>query len=151
MSRMIYGYAKITRVHRVIDGDTLIASLDNKIRNPKRPDTAFLRIVTHQISVRLSGIDAPELNDTDQRQAELANLAKAALEQAVKEGERFELQRIQRDKYFRLNAILMIDDVCINEWLLDCGLAKRYGNLFAVKPRSVFIPSEVDPPDQPDD
>ena len=91
-----YGQAAAV-VIRVCDGDTVVVDI------PEYPP-----IIGKAIRVRLAGVNAPELRDPDpdvRRAAEGARQAMAAL---LPPGTAVTLTRLARDKYFRLNAVVLV-------------------------------------------
>lgn len=108
----IVGVAKINRVY---DGDTFFANLYNL------PD-----IFGKDIGIRLVGIDTPELNSTDSCNRAQAKAARAYLEQKLKAACRIELRNLSRDKYFRVDAVIYVDGVNINQEMVTKGYAKAY-------------------------
>ncbi len=91
-----FGQAQAVVV-RVCDGDTVVVDI------PEYPP-----IIGKAIRVRLAGVNAPELRDPDpdvRRAAEEARQAMAAL---LPPGTAVTLTRLARDKYFRLNAVVLV-------------------------------------------
>jgi endonuclease YncB( thermonuclease family) len=78
------------------------------------------------IGVRLSGIDTPELKDKDPVVKAWALAAKARLEYYVKDARRVTLVDEKRDKYFRINARLLVDGRDVGELLIKEKYAKPY-------------------------
>jgi len=106
---------KNVSLNRVIDGDTINVDIAD-----------FPDIIGKDISVRLSGIDAAEMNDKRKEIKEIAIEAKREIERLCTDAE-IELVNVERDKYFRLLADVKCNGISINEYLLDRGLVKRYG------------------------
>lgn len=110
-----YGKANVRSVTAVLDGDTFQVNIRN-----------WPPIVGERISVRITGIDAPELNGRCPKERYLAKLAKKRLSDELKKAKRIELKRVKRDKYFRLNAEVYADEQNIADILVKANLAKRY-------------------------
>ena len=110
-----YGRTIISKVNRVYDGDTL--NVDIKDWPP---------IVGKSMPIRINKIDTPEMNTKNPALKSLAVKARDFLRSHISEGKIIELRNIQRDKYFRLDADLYIDDIDIAQELLKQGLAKPY-------------------------
>lgn len=96
----------VTRVKRVIDGDTILLANGEK--------------------VRYIGIDTPEINHSTKGAEPFGLEAKEANEQLV-EGKRvrleFDVER--RDRYGRLLAYVFLEDgTFVNGWLVEHGLAR---------------------------
>lgn len=108
-------------VTSVYDGDTLT------IQVPYAPD-----VFGKDLSVRIIGIDTPEMRSgcetKEQRDHEKA-LAIKARDQVVEMlaiGKRVTLTELDRDKYFRLLAVVKIDGVSVGDALIGSGLAVPY-------------------------
>lgn len=110
-----YGTLKVERVISVYDGDTFKADLKNV--HP---------IIGKSVSIRLAGIDTPELRDKRYRVRAMAYNAKYFLGQRLRIGSNIELRNVQRGKYFRIVGDLYIDNVHINKRMIERGYAKRY-------------------------
>lgn len=93
-----YGSARAVVV-RVCDGDTVVVDI------PGYPD-----IIGKQIRVRLAGVDAPELRSRDPGQRRAAAQARRDMEMLLPPGTPVTLHDIRRDKYFRLDAAIRLDD-----------------------------------------
>tara|TARA_R110000751_G_scaffold86486_9_gene172166 strand:+ start:4025 stop:4687 length:663 start_codon:yes stop_codon:yes gene_type:complete len=98
----------------VYDGDTF------KVDIAGWPD-----IIGDDISVRIKGIDTPEIRGTSGFEKEMAIAAKKQLEDLLGNNTIY-LFGLQRDKYFRILADVRVDNVDVAKELIDMGLAKRY-------------------------
>ena len=78
------------------------------------------------ISIRLLGIDAPEIKTSSSCEKKLALEAKLAVKEMLTKGTRIELHDVGRDKYFRLDANVVVDGKSVSEMLLNKGLAYPY-------------------------
>ena len=85
-------------VVRVCDGDTVVVDI------PEYPD-----IIGKSIRVRLAGVDAPELRHRDPAVRRSAQAARQALAALLPAGTAVTLTQLQRDKYFRLDAVVLVD------------------------------------------
>ncbi len=103
------------KVIRVIDGDTFVIDIDNL------PD-----IFGKNISVRIKGIDTPELNSRDAETKNKAIQAKNELERLLKNAKKITLYNIGRDKYFRILASVKADNIDIAEHMIKKGFAVKY-------------------------
>lgn len=99
------------------DGDTCTVTLSDP----------FLPAVfgTH-ISVRLEGIDTPELKGRCPEERTLAVDARAFLRGKISHATRIDLRNPRRDKYFRLLARLVADGEDLSDSLLTASLARPY-------------------------
>jgi micrococcal nuclease len=107
----MYTYeAKITRV---VDGDTVIADIN-----------LGFNVVLHDVSLRLLGINAPEMKGET---AEEGKRSRARLEGLVA-GKEIVLKthKDKREKYGRLLAEIWVDDVDVNKQLVTEGFAKPF-------------------------
>lgn len=110
-----YGKTIISKVNRVYDGDTI--NVDIKDWPP---------IIGKSMPVRINKIDTPEMVTKNKELKVLAVKARDYVKQKINDGKIIELRNIKRDKYFRLDADLYVDDVDIAQELLLQGLAKPY-------------------------
>lgn len=105
-------YAKVVKVY---DGDTITIACKYPIRGKN----------LYRFSVRLAGIDAPEMNDDCYIERTEANLSKTALYNLVF-NETVRLDNIRSEKYGRLLADVYLRDLHVNTWLLDNYFAVPY-------------------------
>lgn len=110
-----YGKTIVAKVNRVHDGDTLTVDILD-----------WPPIVGLNMPIRINGIDAPEMSSKDPKIKALAIKARDYLKNLLAKGKIIELKNIQRDKYFRLDAELYIDDIDAGSELLKQGLAQKY-------------------------
>jgi endonuclease YncB( thermonuclease family) len=104
------------KVIKVYDGDTIT------IASRLSSDTAG---PIYRYSVRLNGIDAPEIKGKTMREKELAIDARDALHGVIF-GKMVHLRNIGTEKYGRLLADVYLNDMHINEWLLTHKYAVEY-------------------------
>jgi len=100
---------------RVHDGDTIIVDVP-----------VFPAIIGDNILVRLSHIDTPEMTDKRPEIKTLAIKAREVLKQILHDAKKIELTELKRDKYFRINAIVIADGVNVQTTLINLELAKPY-------------------------
>jgi micrococcal nuclease len=109
------------QVTRVVDGDTVVATID----------LGFDVSVTK--SIRLYGIDTPESRTSDHEEKRFGLMAKDALtRQLNKSNGRITLRcpDDETDKFGRvLGELWQDDDLNINQWLVEQHLAVRYFGL----------------------
>jgi len=84
-------------VVRVCDGDTVVVDI------PEYPP-----IIGKAIRVRLAGVNAPELRAPDPAVRQAAEGARQAMAALLPPGTAVTLTRLARDKYFRLNAVVLV-------------------------------------------
>lgn len=112
-SKKTYGDIVISRLINVYDGDTFRVDIDS-----------YPPIVGKNISIRVYGIDTPEIRGT--RTKDLAELAKTTAKTMLENAKVIELRDMRRGKYFRIIADVWIDGKNMGELLIQKGLAKSY-------------------------
>lgn len=98
----LYPDVKVSHLLRVIDGDTFACDIDE-----------HSAIAGKNISIRLRGINTPELKSRDPEERKSANLEKQRLSELLNNARVIELRNIDRDKYFRIDADVYIDGIDI--------------------------------------
>jgi len=111
----IYGSLTHVEYVRNYDGDTITFNIP--YMHP---------IVGRKISIRVNGIDTPEMRGKCEQEKELARRAKAVVKMAMMDAKKIVLYDIQRGKYFRIVAGVEVDGFDIAEGLIKAGLAVRY-------------------------
>lgn len=94
----LYPDVKVSRLLRIIDGDTFRCDIDE-----------HSAIAGKNISIRLRGINTPELRSRNEDERKSANLEKQRLSDLLNNARVIELRNIDRDKYFRIDADIYID------------------------------------------
>jgi micrococcal nuclease len=102
-------------VIKVYDGDTITVAA--QLPYPESPYYRF--------SIRLLGIDTPEINGCSEEERAEAHRAKKALEDLILH-KTVRLENRRQEKYGRLLADVYLGDIHINRWLLENGHAKPY-------------------------
>lgn len=104
---------------RTYDGDTSTFNL------PSWPP-----IIGKKISVRILGIDTPEIRGKCSKEKILAvkarDVVRAILDDAKREGKTIELRNMRRGKYFRILANVYVEEMSIAKFLIYQGLARVY-------------------------
>ena len=100
---------------RNYDGDTITVNIPNV--HPLLGD---------EISVRVMGIDTAEIRTSDDCEKEMAIAAKLFVENEIMNARRIHLYNIERDKYFRIGADVIVDGFSLADKLLEQNLAYRY-------------------------
>jgi len=103
------------QIVEVYDGDTF--KIDLPSQHPLFGD---------DISVRVFGIDTPEMRGTSDDVKALAYKAKNRTQELLLDAKTIELKNPQRGKYFRVLAEVWIDGESLGEKLKSDGLAKDY-------------------------
>ena len=104
------------RVLKVYDGDTITIAT----RIPGLKGSAI-----YQFSVRLSGIDAPEIRGKNEAEKLAAQKSKLALSEMVF-GQDVELKNVGFEKYGRLLCGVYVGKTHVNKWMVDKGFAYAY-------------------------
>ena len=110
-----YGDIFVSEVTSIYDGDTFRASIKG-----------YPAIVGERISIRLNGVDTPELRGKCQQEKDLARLAKQFTVQTLRSAKMIELRNMKRGKYFRIIADVYVDRVNLSEALIRKGLGVAY-------------------------
>lgn len=109
---------------RSYDGDTFYV----EIPDLKKYDRGRkLGIFWDEIGVRVLGIDTPEIRGAScAKEKELAQKAKELVESALSKAKHIRLRNLQKDKYFRLLADVLVDGKSLSEMLIKEDLAVLY-------------------------
>ena len=103
------------QVINVFDGDTI--TIVSKLPYDASP--------LYRFSVRLAGIDTPEIKGKTDRERELAQEAKCALQKLIW-NKVVVLKNLKTEKYGRVLADVYLGDLHVNQWLLDNNYAVQY-------------------------
>jgi endonuclease YncB( thermonuclease family) len=79
----------------------------------------------YRFSVRLRGIDSPEIKSKSPVEKELALNSKMCLSNVIL-GQIVQLKNVSTEKYGRILADVYVDDVSVNKWMLENKLAVPY-------------------------
>ena len=110
-----YGTVTVSKVISVYDGDTF------------RVDIASLPpIVGKNIAIRVNGVDTPEIRGKCQYEKNLALKARDFVRGKLANAKEIKLTNLQRGKYFRVVANVLVDGVSLEQELLDNELAYEY-------------------------
>ena len=103
---------RFVKVVKVYDGDTItvVGSIDSK---------------KYLFSVRLAGIDAPEIKGKTPQEREQAQAAKHALSQHIF-GKVIELKNIKNEKYGRVLSEVWYKGNDVSAWMLEHKYAVKY-------------------------
>ena len=102
------------KVIKVYDGDTI--TIASKILNV---DTIY------RFSVRIRGIDSPEIRGKTANEKELAKTARDALTMLIM-NQIVTLRNVDTEKYGRILADVYFGDISISEWMLHNHYAVKY-------------------------
>jgi len=110
-----YGTAIVSKVISVYDGDTFRVDIDS-----------LPPIVGKNIPIRLNGVDTPEIRGKCEYEKDLAIKARDFVRNKLANAKEIKLNNLQRGKYFRVVANVMVDGVSLEQELLDKELAYKY-------------------------
>ena len=113
------------QVIKVYDGDSITIAAHLPIE--KSPLFRF--------SVRLNGIDTPEIRGKNEDEKAAAKEARDALSNLILH-KVIILKNVGTEKYGRILADVYLDDLCINEWLIKENYAVKYNGGTKVSPES---------------
>ena len=105
----------IGKVIKVYDGDTI--TIASKIPIPNSQ--------LYRFSVRLNGIDTPEIKGKTENEKNAAKKVQKALEDLILQ-KNITLKNVATEKYGRILADVYLEELHINEWLINNKYAVRY-------------------------
>jgi micrococcal nuclease len=88
-----------------------------------------------RFSVRLNGIDTPEIKGKNEDEKEAAKAARDALSNLILH-KYITLKNVDTEKYGRILADVYLDDLCINDWLIQQHYAVKYDGGTKIPPAS---------------
>lgn len=103
------------KVIKVYDGDTI--TIQFRLPYKKSP--------LYKISVRLNGLDCPELKTKNLIEKQCSQIAKEKVSDLLL-GQTVEFKNVSMEKYGRLLADVYFKGKSVNQWLLDNHLAVGY-------------------------
>jgi micrococcal nuclease len=110
-----YGTVIVSKVISVYDGDTFRVDIDS-----------LPPIVGKNIPIRLNGVDTPEIQGKCQYEKDLALKARDFVRNKLANAKEIKLTNLQRGKYFRVVANVLLDGVSLEQDLLENKLAYKY-------------------------
>jgi endonuclease YncB( thermonuclease family) len=78
------------------------------------------------MSIRILGIDTPEMRAKCSKEKDLARAAKKLTVSLLEGAELIELKNIKRGKYFRILANVYVDGISVADELMKNGFAVKY-------------------------
>jgi endonuclease YncB( thermonuclease family) len=102
---------------RNYDGDTIVVNIPNV--HP---------IIGENISIRIKGIDTPEIKTNDKCERDIALKAWQIVKNILITAHRIDLENIKRDKYFRIDADVIADGISLQKIMLKEKLAYPYNH-----------------------
>ena len=110
-----YGTVTVSKVISVYDGDTFRVDINS-----------LPAIVGKNIASRLNGVDTHEIQGKCQYEKDLALKARDFVRDKLVNAKEIKLTKLQRGKYFRVVANVMVDGVSLENELLENKLAYKY-------------------------
>jgi endonuclease YncB( thermonuclease family) len=110
-----YGTVTVSKVINVYDGDTFRVNIDS-----------LPPIVGKNIPIRVNGVDTPEIRGKCEYEKNLALKARDFVRVKLANAKEIKLTNLQRGKYFRVVANVVVDGVSLEQELLDNELAYEY-------------------------
>ncbi len=84
-------------------------------------------IIGEKISIRVNGIDTPEIRGKCEKEKYDAKQAKEMVADILRDAEQITLKNLERGKYFRIVADVIADGEDLADMLVEAGMAVRYG------------------------
>jgi micrococcal nuclease len=103
-----YGTVTVSKVISVYDGDTFRVNIDS-----------LPPIVGKNIPIRVNGVDTPEIRGKCLYEKNLALKARDFVRSKLADAKEIKLTSLQRGKYFRVVANVVVDGVSLEQELLD--------------------------------
>jgi endonuclease YncB( thermonuclease family) len=113
-------YGKVIKVY---DGDTITIAC--KLPHENSP--------IYRFSVRINGIDCPEIKTSNKTEKECAVIAKTTISHLVLH-KIVHLQNVKLEKYGRILADVTIDNISLGDMLCECHLAVKYDGGTKISP-----------------
>tara|TARA_Y200000002_G_scaffold377082_1_gene382058 strand:- start:1254 stop:1724 length:471 start_codon:yes stop_codon:yes gene_type:complete len=117
---------KYGKVIKVYDGDTITLAAKPYENHP-----------IYRFSVRLNGIDTPEIKTKVENEKKHALIARDALSERIL-NKIVRLENVESEKYGRLLADVYLDNDNLNEWMIEKNYAVKYAGDTKVKPKEWF-------------
>jgi len=114
-AEQIFNNIIIDKITSIYDGDTFRVNINS-----------YPSIVGKKMSIRVNGIDTPEIRTKCNKEKVLAKKAKKLTVTTLRGGKIIELRNMQRGKYFRIVADVYVDNRSLADILIKSKLAVRY-------------------------
>ena len=105
----------VTVYIRNYDGDTITFNL-----------SGLHPIISEKISIRVNGIDTPEIKGKCEKEKYDAKQAQQMVADILKDADQIVLRYMERGKYFRIAADVIVDGESLVDILVETGMAIRY-------------------------
>lgn len=110
-----FGTITDIEVVRVYDGDTFFADI-----------AGYPPLIGDDIGIRVRGVDCPEIRGSCDRERQLAREARDFVEELLGSADQISLVDLERGKYFRIVATVLVDGQDLSALLISEGLAVPY-------------------------
>ena len=100
---------------RNYDGDTITFNLPG-----------LHPIIGEKINIRVNGIDTAEIRGKCDKEKYDAKQAKEMVADILKDAEQITLKNMERGKYFRIAADVIVDGESLADMLVEAGMAVKY-------------------------
>jgi len=103
------------QVIKVYDGDTITIAT----RLPYKDSQLY------RFSIRLKGIDCPEIKSKNEYEKIHAKIARDILSELILH-KTVVIKNIETEKYGRILADVYLGEICLNDWMIEKGYAVKY-------------------------
>ncbi len=117
-----FGNIIVDEITSIYDGDTF------RINISSYPD-----IIGKNISIRINGIDTPEIRGKCEKEKDLARKSKQLTVSTLRNAKKIELRNIQKGKYFRIVADVYVDNKSLADIQIKNKLAIKYNGRTKIK------------------
>ena len=83
-------------------------------------------IIGNKISIRVNGIDTPDIRGKCEKEKYDAKQAQQMVADILKDADQIVLRNMERGKYFRIAADVIVDGENLADVLVEAGMAVRY-------------------------
>ena len=112
-----YGNVVVSEITSIYDGDTFRCNIKG-----------YPAIIGERMSIRINGIDTPEMKGkgVDEKEKALARKAKQFTVEKLRGAKKIELRNMKRGMYFRILADVYIDGKSLAKMLIKAKFAVAY-------------------------
>jgi len=115
VAKQNYGSITVDEVISIYDGDTFRVNINS-----------YPPIIGKKMSIRLNGVDTPEIKGKCTKEKTLARKAKQLTVSTLRGAKKVELRNMQKGKYFRIVADVYADNKSLADILIKNHLAVKY-------------------------
>ena len=110
-----YGTLIVDEVIDIFDGDSFRCNI-----------FSLPALIGDNIPVRVLGVDCPEIRGKNEYEKKLAREARDFTEMLLENASEITLINLQRGKYFRIMASVLLDNCSLADALIGAGLGREY-------------------------